>query len=332
MMAVKSAVIYHGDCDGVISAGLYIRHFLLDYFPNKILLKYSHPWRLHEDLDRIIKILKEGIEVIVLLDLAISLQIVELLKNISKIKGLTVVVVDHHLSSAPIVDTLRNLQLNVKVFWKQVQSTPEVLASHLIRNLNEYEQALVRVASVCEGGYAEDEHIRDVADKIKLVLAVEPNNEALIKGSVEAIVKGIEFWNSKEYNEKYSKAKWLLQTLLRRIEERIEKVCNWGIAAFNAAESMIYAGLFGIASTEFIKKFKIPMLLIREEEKKFVVTARSVDGKALEFCKAFASEYKEELNAIYGGHKEAASLTIRASKTLPELVQLVKEFIQKRYC
>jgi hypothetical protein len=227
---------------------------------------------------------------------------------------------------------LKELEPKIKIFWNQVQSTPEILASNLIRNLNEYEQALVKVANVCEGGYADDEHVRDIADKIKLVLAVEPSNEALIRGSVEAIVRGIDFWNSKEFNEKYSKAKWLLQTLLKRIEERIEKVCNWGIAVFNAAESIIYAGLFGVASTEYIKKYKIPILLIREEEKKFVVTVRSMDGKALEFCKAFTSEYREELNAIYGGHKEAASLTIKTSRTLPELAQIVKEFIQKRYC
>ncbi len=331
-MTARSIILYHGDCDGVISAGLYIRHFLLDYFPDKISLKYSHPWRLYEDLDKVVKSLKEGVEVIVLLDLAISLNTVEMLKKLSAVKNLSIVIVDHHSSSAPIISMLKELEPKIKIFWNQVQSTPEVLASNLIRNLNEYEQALVKVANVCEGGYANDEHVRDIADKIKLVLAVEPSNEALIRGSVEAIVKGIDFWNSKEFNEKYSKAKWLLQTLLKRIEERIEKVCNWGIAVFNAAESVIYAGLFGIASTEYIKKYKIPILLIREEEKKFVVTVRSMDGKALEFCKAFTSEYREELNVIYGGHKEAASLTIKTSRTLPELAQIVKEFIQQRYC
>uniref|UniRef100_A0A7J2U108 DHH family phosphoesterase n=1 Tax=Ignisphaera aggregans TaxID=334771 RepID=A0A7J2U108_9CREN len=331
-MVIKSVVLYHSDCDGVIAAGLYIRHFLLDYFPDKIMLKYSHPWRLHEDLDRVSKSLKEGVEVVVLLDLAISLNTVELLKKLSKIKDLTIVVVDHHSSSAPIINALKELGSKVKVFWNQVQSTPEVLASSLIRNLNEYEQVLVKVANICEGGHANDELIRDVSDRIKLVLAVEPSNESLIRGSVEAIVKGVEFWNSKVFNEKYSKAKWLLQTLLKRIEERIEKMCDWGIAVFNAAESVIYAGLFGIASTEFIKKYKMSIVLIREEEKKFVVTVRSVNGKALEFCKALSNEYREELSAIYGGHKEAASLTIRTNRSLTELTQIVKELIQKRYC
>ena len=329
-MTAKAIVLFHGDCDGVISAGLYIRHFLRDYFPNRIILRYTHPWRLHEDLTRTLKSIGGNVDIIVLLDLAVDTDTMNRIREIVKRnRNISIVIVDHHSSSASILNTGKDLEPQVKIYWQLMQSTPEVLASTLIKNLNEYEQTLIKVANVCEGGSSEDQHIRDIADKIKLVLAVEPSNESLFRSAVEAVVKGEDFWNSKEFSHRYSKAKWLLQTLLRRIEERVENICNWSLAVFTAAESIVYAGLFGIASSEYVKKSKNSLLLIREEEKKIVITIRSVDGKALEFCKHFA-EYGKELNVIYGGHREAASITIKSPKSLNEVVSLVKEFIRKR--
>lgn len=331
-MTVKAFVIYHGDCDGVISAGLYIRHFLLDYVPSNIMLKYSQPWRLQEDLDKCLKNLKNA-EILVLLDLAIGTSVANKIKEIvRKNEHINIVIVDHHSSSIAALKEIQELEPRVKVLWSKAQSTPEVLAHTIIRNLNEFEEVLVKVANVCEGGSANEPYIREIADKIKLVLAVEPTNEHLIKGAVEAIIKGSDFWNSKEFNEKYSKAKWLLQTLLKRIEEKVERVCDWSIATFSAAESIIYAGLFGIASSEYIKKTKQPIVIVREEEEKIVVTVRSLNEQALEFCKSFASTYGNDINIIYGGHREAASMTIKTGKSLAEFVTIIKNFIKERYC
>jgi single-stranded DNA-specific DHH superfamily exonuclease len=331
-MRPKAIVFYHGDCDGVISAGLYIRHFLRDYFPDRIDLKYSHPWRLHEDLEKAIKSLKDDVDLLVLLDLAISSNVAEVIKRIASDGRTNIVIVDHHPSSMRLLDALKALE-KVKVYWLQSQSTPAVLASFLIKSMNDYERLLIKVADVCEGGRGEDdEQAKAIADKVKLALAVEPDNESLIRSSVESIVKGVEFWNTKEFNEKYSKAKWLLQVLLKRIEERATKVCNWSIVWFTASESIIYAGLFGIASTEYVKKFRTPIVLVREEEKKMVVTVRSPDRKALDFCKQFAEDYGNVMSIMYGGHREAASLTIKKDRPLHDVIQFVKEFIQKRFC
>ncbi|MDK6028400.1 hypothetical protein QPL79_03360 [Ignisphaera sp. 4213-co] len=331
-MTVRAVVIYHGDCDGVISAGLYIRHFLLDYVPNNIMLKFSHPWRLNEDLEKSIKNLNT-IEILILLDLAIGVNIANKLREIVKRNpSINIVIVDHHLSSTSVLKELQELSPRIKVLWNKVQSTPEVLAINVIRNLNEFEQVLIKVANVCEGGSTNEQHVREIADKIKLVLAVEPTNEQLIRGAVEAIVKGIEFWNSREFNEKYSKAKWLLHTLLKRIEERVENVCNWNIAIFRAAESIIYAGLFGIASSEFIKKIRQNMLIIREEREKIVLTVRTTNDQALEFCKLFSSKYANIAHITYGGHKEAASMTIKIDKSLDDFATIVKNFIREKFC
>ncbi|MEM0026563.1 MAG: DHH family phosphoesterase [Ignisphaera sp.] len=331
-MVIKAFVIYHGDCDGVISAGLYIRHFLLDYVPNNIMLKYSQPWRLQEDLNRCLKNLRNA-DTLVLLDLAIGTNIANKIKEIvGKNEHINIVIIDHHSSSMIALKELQELEPRVKVLWSKAQSTPEVLAHTIIRDLNGFEEVLVKVANVCEGGSANEPYIREIADKIKLVLAVEPTNEHLIKGAVEAIIKGVEFWNSKEFNEKYSKAKWLLQTLLKRIEEKIEHVCDWNIATFRAAESIIYAGLFGVASSEYIKKTKQPIVIVREEEEKIVITVRSLNEQALEFCKSFALTHGNNMSIIYGGHREAASMTIKTDKSLVEVIAIVKNFIKEKYC
>ncbi len=332
-MQGKAIVIFHGDCDGAISAGLYIRHFLMDFFPSDIILKYSHPWRLEQDLlNAFKKISRESIDAIVILDLAIRDTVIDMLLKNFKHTSTNIVIIDHHLSSLHAIETLKNRAINIRTYWNGVQSTPQVIASLLVKNLNTYEKFLVNVANICEGGDAEEINVKNTADKIKLVLAIEPLNEKLILSTVESIVKGEEFWNSNEFENRFWKGKWLLRLLLKKIEERVEQICKWHLASFTATESLIFAGLFGIASSEYIKKYKYPIVLLREEEDKAVVTVRSAEGKALEFCKNLAQWLSQKVEGVYGGHKEAASITIRNYESLEKLKNILKEYIKNTLC
>jgi single-stranded DNA-specific DHH superfamily exonuclease len=73
------------------------------------------------------------------------------------------------------------------------------------------------------------------------------------------------------------------------------------------SESRLFAGLFGIASTELSKKLKKDIVMIRDEETKVVVTVRSSKGRALHYCKTLVETLG---GGKYGGHKEAASATL----------------------
>ncbi|ADM27973.1 hypothetical protein Igag_1167 [Ignisphaera aggregans DSM 17230] len=331
-MKNKALMIFHGDCDGVISAGLYIRHFLLDYYPSNLVMRYSHPWRLHIDLKKFLSLIKkDDIDTIVLLDLAINNDVIKILSDYLRNSRARVIIVDHHLSSQHILETIKNSE-NIKVYWGNLQSTPQVLSSYLIKNLNSYEQSLVSIANICEGGGSDNIINKNIADKVKLVLAVEPTNEKLILETVISIVKGEEFWNSKTFDEKFNRAKWLLNLLIKRIEERSKEVCGWRYAVFTSAESLIFAGLFGIASSEYIKKCKAPLVLLREEEDKIVLTIRSAEGKALEFCRTIYTEFNNVMDISYGGHKEAASATIRNYGSLKQFEEIFIKFLQKNLC
>ncbi len=305
----------------------------MDFFPSHIILRYSHPWRLEQDLLAIArKSSKESIETVIILDLAIRSSIIDmLLKNFSN-TSTDIIIIDHHLSSLYTIEMFKNYNLKVKTYWHSVQSTPQVIANMLVKNLNNYEKFLVQVANVCEGGDTVDVNVRDAADRIKLVLAIEPLNEKLITSSVEAIVKGEEFWNSSEFEKKFWKGKWLLQLLLKKIEERIERICGWHLASFTITESLIFAGLFGIASSEYIKKFRCPMILLREEEDKAVITVRSAEGKALDFCKNLAHRLPQKIEGVYGGHREAASITVKNYESLEKLKNILREFITNSLC
>lgn len=324
----KYSVLFHGDCDGVISAGLYIRRFLRDLYPSQTILRHSHPWRLKLDLKKILSHSEVG--TVILIDLALSDEEIDAIAKAIK-KGISFIVIDHHQSSEKAIEKLKNLD-NVKIFWITVQSTPQVLAQLVVKNLNNYEQLLVNVANVCEGGSVDDEYVKTTADKVKLVLAIEPTNNTIIYNSISGIVRGEEFWKISCFDDIYRKAKWLLNLLLKKMQNKIKTVCGWDIAVFTLPESLIFAGLFGIASSEYMKKIKKSIILIREEEDKLVVTIRSVEKKALDVCNSLTSYINNKSKGVYGGHKEAASITVKKSYTLNEIEKIVEDVVKKYAC
>ncbi len=318
---MKALVVFHGDCDGVISAGLYIRRFLMDYYPRNLVMRFSQPWRIVRDLDSAIKSVGiENLEEVVILDLALNDDLVSYIKNNLRDKNVTIV--DHHVSSQHVINEISK-QKNVKIFWRHTLSTPAVLAT-MIRDLNPYERELVEVANVCEGGESCNEVVKQIADRLKIALALDPTDSNTYYRTVARIIEGAEVWNDNEIEQKYRRGKWLLNMLVKNLERKSIQVHGWYIVAFTAAESLIYAGMFGIASSEFAKKHHRPIVVIRGEEGKIVITVRSPEGRALELCKAIA----ENLGAsFYGGHREAASLTLYSTEDVELVVEKLKNVI-----
>ena len=326
----RAIVVFHGDCDGVIAAGLYIRHFLMDLYPGSVILKFTQPWRAPADIRAAVA--PSETAHLAILDVAMDDQLFAEVKKLVPC-GVKVVFVDHHASSKKFLEELE--RLGVRVLWNIAQSTPQVLTRALSR-VNSYEEFLIKVANVCEGadpskelsGVSSTEELAEAADRIKLSLAIDPLDVDFVKLLVDAVVRGEEVWRLPKVVERHGRAKWLLGVMLKAIERRMEEVSGWVIASFTSAESVLYAGLFGIAASELAKRLRKPIVIVRDEGKKIVITLRSSEGKALEVCNRIASAMGSN---SYGGHREAASLTI-TGKSLDEVVARVKEILTVMKC
>jgi nanoRNase/pAp phosphatase (c-di-AMP/oligoRNAs hydrolase) len=294
---MKSVVVCHGDCDGVISAYLYIKHFLIGEYPSNTELIFTQPWRAHIDLRKV----PQEVSELVMLDIALNKEVVNMLLPLTRKSR--VVVIDHHVSSELFVDSLS--KSGVKVVWSKATSTPRLMANVLKLIINPYEDLLVRVADVCEGVEG-DEEISKVADVIKLSIARDPGDTNFLNYLIKSMLKGLNISALDEVVKRASIAKWLLNKLLRLMRERSVVVGDYVVTTLTSPESRIYAGILGIASTEFAKNVKSDVILIREEEGKVVVTVRSFKRNALKICKLIS----EKLGGRYGGHVEAASATL----------------------
>ena len=95
------------------------------------------------------------------------------------------------------------------------------------------------------------------------------------------------------------------------------------VITLSLPESRIYAGLLGIAATEFARITHKDVALIRREEGKVVVTIRTLDDKAYRICEELA----KRTGGKFGGHAEAASATLQDME-LDKAVELVSEVIR----
>ncbi len=305
---MKSAVVCHGDCDGVISAFLYIKHFLRDTYPNNTELIFTQPWRAHLDLKKVPKVVGE----LVMLDIALSKDIVNgVIPLASKAK---IVFIDHHISSEGLVNEL--VRVGAKVIWSKATSTPRLMNDSLKLAINPYEAMLIKVADICEGVETQDSVVSKVADLIKLSIARDADDVGFLNYLIGSMLRRSDISGLEEVVKRATTAKWLLSRLLKLMRDRAILVGNYLITTLTSSESRIYAGLLGVASTEFTKEMRKDVILIREEEGKVVVTVRSSRRNALALCKVIA----EKLGGRYGGHVEAASATL--SNAALENVQL----------
>ena len=79
-----------------------------------------------------------------------------------------------------------------------------------------------------------------------------------------------------------------------------------------------------------MKRHRKPLVVIRSEgNKKIVITVRSSEGLALELCRAISERIND---AFYGGHREAASLTIYGNTDLATVRSAVEDTIKEAVC
>ncbi len=314
---MKSAIICHGDCDGIISAFLYIKHYLMDSYPKNVQLIFTQPWRAQIDARRLVKDLNE----VVVLDLALSKEFTNFLRNLlGRISKL--VIIDHHVSSREYVTEL-DAAGKTKVILAKAPSTPRLMIESLKPIVNPYEEFLIDVADVCEGNESRGEEVTKVADLIKLSIARDPGDVDYLTHVVNVMLRGQNVSNDTEVVRRAKIAKFLLHRLLKVMADRSLEVAGAKIASLDLPESRIFAGLLGVAATEFAKMSKSDVVLVRREEGKVVVTVRSLNDRAFRICRELA----HRVGGRYGGHAEAASATL-PDLALREAVSIIAEVLR----
>ncbi len=314
----KSGVVCHGDCDGIISAFIYIKHYLIDSWPRNVSIVFTQPWRAQIDSRKV----GSGLSEVAFLDLAIS---EEFAKYLSKLAGDVgrLVIIDHHMSSDEYIRVLQG-RPNVKIVWRRSSSCPRLMKEVLKLHMNPYEEFLVDVADVCEGSEARSQDVAKLADLIKLSIARNPGDLTYMKHLVEAMLEGKDLLSDQELLSRARIAKFLLRRLLKIMSERSLEAAGTKVVALDLSESRIYAGLLGIAATEFARMSRKDVVLIRREEGKVVVTVRTLNDRAYRICKELAVR----LGGRFGGHAEAASATL-PDMSLSDAMREVSEVVRR---
>ncbi|MGC9009621.1 MAG: DHHA1 domain-containing protein [Sulfolobales archaeon] len=318
---MKTVILSHGDCDGVIAAALYIKHFLMDLYPSKVAVGFTQPWRASKEIKRLCK---EDCEDLILLDIAVDKEIFSTLVDIV-MRGVEVTVIDHHTTTSAWLNKLR--ELGVEIIWDKAPSTPRLIATKMNLTLNSYEQDLVEVADACEGTETKNPENKRLGDLIKLSISRDPSDLTFLGKLLESMLRGENIEDLEELKQKAKISRMLLDKLVNKIIREGESINNFILLYLQPAESRIYAGLFGIASTEAGKKTGRDIILIRDEDGKIVVTVRSFKGVALELCKRIVQKTS---GGKFGGHSEAASATING-RSLREVVEIVKSILNEEH-
>ncbi len=298
---MKASVVFHGDCDGVIAAYLYIKRFYRDLYPHGLNLVVTHPWRAHIDITRS----ASGVEELVIVDIALSEKLADTLRSIST-KCKKIVYIDHHESSSSLIP---KIEPYAKVIYAQVSSTPRLLTQFMGTPLNPYENVLVEVADICEGRTptsSTDRSILEIVDSVRMSVAVNPGDLDFMKYLIDLMVKARNIPQDPLVRMRVRRAKFLLNSLLKVLSEDSLDVGRIKMSFLDLPMSRAFAGIIGVAATELSKAYRKGIVLIREEQDKVVITVRSARRDALELSKQIASSLK----GVYGGHAEASSITI----------------------
>lgn len=310
-------VLAHGDCDGVIAGALYVKHFLRDRYPSDVILGFTQPWRASKEIR---ELCREGeCGELALIDIAVDREVFSMIVDVA-MKGVAVSIIDHHTTTKPWVDKIR--ELGARIAWDRASSTPSLMASKLRLSLNSYEEKLVKVADACEGGEASDEEVRDIADSIKLAISRDPGDLDFLRTLFSAVLMNKDLRTVEAFEKKAFVGKMLLEKLIEKATAKGEVLGSALIASVHPPESRLFAGLFGIASTEISRRARKDVVLVRDEGSKVVVTVRSSRGNALNYCKALV----DSLGGKYGGHREAASATI-PGRSFDEVIRRARELL-----
>lgn len=315
-------VAAHADCDGIISTYLYIKHLLHSDYPSNVKIVLTQPWRASKDIHKAINEV-DVIDSMTILDLALDEELTAIVKGLTN-KGVKVVIVDHHLSSKKFVNELMKLG-NINVIWSKAPSTPRLMISSMGFVLNPQEELLVNIADVCEGSGTSAEDVKELADMLKLALSRDPSDLNFMRRIIDDLLRSRNIFSCEEVLSRAKIGKWVLNTLINKIINKGIRVSSVIIYPLTLAESRIYAGLIGIASTEVAKKENLDIVIVREEESKVVVTVRSLKGNALRISEFVANEF----NGRHGGHNEAASATLPKVDTKKIIERLINYFSGK---
>ncbi|MEM4971595.1 MAG: hypothetical protein QXE01_10150 [Sulfolobales archaeon] len=315
---MKHVILVHGDCDGIIAGALYVKHFLRDRYPSDIILGFTQPWRASKEIKKLCK--EDQCESLTLIDIAIDREVFSMIVDIT-MKGIPIQVIDHHATTEPWVGKMRDLGL--KVIWDRSPSTPRLMASKMKLLLNNYELKLLRIADSCEGSEDGDDEIKAMADSIKLAISRDPSDLSFMRELFDAMILNRDLSSIASLEKKAYVGKMLLNKLIERAIQRGEDLGDVLISYMQPSESRLFAGLFGIASTELSKKLKKDIVMIRDEETKIVVTVRSSRGRALQYCKTLVETLG---GGKYGGHKEAASATL-AKRSINDILVAARDAI-----
>lgn len=313
---MKHAVLMHGDCDGIIAGALYVKHFLRDQYPSEIVLGFTQPWRASKEIKRLCR--DNSCGELILIDIAIDREVFSMIVD-TIMRGISVQIIDHHATTEPWVDKMR--ELGLKVIWDRSPSTPHLMASKMKLSLNSYEEKLLKIADSCEGSDSYDEEIKAIADNIKLAISRDPSDLNFMRELFNAIILNKDLDRIRVLEKKAYIGKILLNRLIEKAMSKGESIGDVILSYVQPSESRLFAGLFGIAATELCKRLRRDVIMVRDEEKKVVITIRSIEGKALQYCKSIVEALG---GGKYGGHREAASITI-AQKSLDEVLNRVRD-------
>ncbi|MEM2307456.1 MAG: DHH family phosphoesterase [Sulfolobales archaeon] len=295
------SVVFHGDCDGIIAAYLYIKRYFRDLYPSGLNLAVTHPWRAHTDIKRV----ATGGSELVIIDIALSDKLIEVLGAVSS-KYKKVVFIDHHATSESMIP---KIETKIKVVYSKVSSTPRLLTQLMGSPLNPYEDMLVEVADICEGKTPHpdiDGSVLDLVDSIRMSIALNPGDLNFMRHLIDLMMKSKNLSQDSLVKMRARRAKFLLGNLLKIISEDSLDAGKAKVAFLSLPLSRAFAGLIGVAATELSKAYRKSVVLVREEQEKIVITVRSAHRDALVLSQAIASSLK----GVYGGHAEASSITI----------------------
>ncbi len=313
---MRHTVLVHGDCDGIIAGALYVKHFLRDQYPSEIALGFTQPWRASKEIKKLCR--EDTCSELILIDIAIDREIFSIIVD-TVMRGISVQVIDHHATTEPWVGKMR--ELGLKVVWDRSPSTPHLMASKMKLSLNSHEEKLLRIADSCEGTDSNDEDVKVIADNIKLAISRDPSDLDFMRELFNAIVFNKDLAGIRVLEKKAYIGKILLDKLIEKAMKKGEPIGTVILSHVQPSESRLFAGLFGIATTEMSKKLKRDVVMVRDEEKKVVITVRSIEGRALQYCRAIIEALG---GGKYGGHREAASVTI-TQRGLDEVLNKVRD-------
>ncbi|PLJ78261.1 MAG: hypothetical protein B7L53_02135 [Thermofilum sp. NZ13] len=324
-----TAIITHGDLDGLASAAIVVAH-LMHINPHlKYRVYFSQPFSLHLTLSRVDL---QALQKLYILDIAVDVEhwitVSQVLSELSK--RLEVVWVDHHPST---ISKRADLEaIGVKVTAEQAPAT----ATLLREMVNETEdpvfyEKLVRLAEISDAPAAPDDaELASAVEVLSGSLALEPQDE-----DFKRLLIG--YWVKKrvlvpeEAVERFEAAE---EKARRLYEEATNRVVYDSplLRVIDLRETRVYGFAGRIASHQAKVEGKIVLLMFRIGSDSVVITGRAPEEASVDLLEVFA-KVAREWGGSGGGHPHAASIRLPAGladKVLDRIISELEASLSKR--